>query len=139
MRNMIDLVRDQSPLTLPPTATVMEAAEQMRKRGVGAALVTDDDGVLLGIFTGRDAIARVLADGRDPIATPLTEVMTHNPRTLTPRNTTTEALRLMQDIRCRHIPIVQEAKLLGVVSRGDFRGLELDRLDEETALWERIG
>jgi len=139
MRKMFDLVRDQSPLTLPPTATVMEAAEQMRKRRVGAALVTGNDDVLVGIFTGRDAIARVLAEGRDPAATPLAEVMTRDPCTLTPRHTTIEALRLMQDVGCRHVPIVGEGKLLGVVSRGDFQGLELDRIEEETALWERIG
>lgn len=45
----------------------------------------------------------------------------------------------MQDMRCRHIPIVHEGKLLGVFSRGDFRGMELDRLDGENLLWERIG
>lgn len=139
MRSMFDLVRDQSPLTLPPTTTVMEAARQMRKRRVGAALVTDPDATLVGIFTGRDAVDRVLAEGKDPAVTTLGEVMTRDPRTLTPRHAAIEALRLMQDVHCRHVPIVREGKLLGVVSRGDFRGTELDRLDEESALWERIG
>ena len=45
----------------------------------------------------------------------------------------------MQDARCRHLPIVQQGIVIGIVSRGDFRGLEQDRLDEETGLWERIG
>ena len=48
-------------------------------------------------------------------------------------------LRLMQDARCRHLPIVHAGKVLGIVSHGDFSGLERDRLDEETGLWERIG
>ena len=45
----------------------------------------------------------------------------------------------MEDVRCRHLPIVSEGLILGIVSRGDFRGIEIDRLDEETGLWERIG
>ena len=49
-----------------------------------------------------------------------------------------EALRVMEDRRCRHLPIVEDGKVVGIVSRFDFSGIELDRLDEETGLWERI-
>jgi CBS domain-containing protein len=138
MRKMADLVRDQNPLVLPPQASVREAARRMRERRVGAVLVTDHDASLLGIFTGRDAVDRVLAEGKDPAETRLAEVMTRDPGTLTPRHTAIEALRLMQDVRCRHLPIVHDGKVVGIVSRGDFRGIEQDRLDEETGLWERI-
>ena len=138
MRTMSDLVRNQKPLMLPPDATVIEAAQHMRKRGIGAVLVASGD-KLVGIFTGRDAVDRVLAEGRDPMTTSLAEVMTSDPATMAPRHTAIEALRLMQDARCRHLPIVNEGKLVGIVSHGDFRGLEHDRLDEETGLWERIG
>lgn len=137
MRKMSDLVRDQNPLMLPPSASVMEAACQMRDRRVGAVLVTERDATLIGIFTGRDAVSRILAEGKDPAATKLIDVMTRNPDTITPRHSAIEALRLMQDCRCRHLPIVHEGKVVGIVSRGDFRGIELDRLDEETGLWER--
>ncbi len=139
MRTMADLVRDQNPLMFAPEVTVMEAARRMHERGVGAVLVAEDDARLIGIFTGRDAVGRILAKGRDPARTTLGEVMTHNPETMTPRHTAIEALRLMQDARCRHLPIVHEGRIVGIVSRGDFRGLEQDRLDEETGLWERIG
>ncbi len=138
MRKMSDLVREQNPLMLPPTATVMESARHMRERRVGAVLVTDRNASLLGIFTGRDAVDRVLAEGKDPAATALAEVMTPDPDTMAPHHTAIEALRLMQDARCRHLPIVHEGKVVGIVSRGDFRGIEQDRLDEETGLWERI-
>lgn len=138
MRKMSDLVRNQHPLALPPTATVMEAARQMRERHVGATLVTDGNIRLVGIFTGRDAVDRVLAEGKDPTATTLAEVMTRDPQTLTPQHNAVEALRLMQDVRCRHLPIVYKGELVGIVSRGDFRGIEQDRLDEEIGLWERI-
>jgi CBS domain-containing protein len=138
MRKMSDLVRNQNPLTLPPDASVQQAAQRMRERRVGAVLVTEDGDRLVGIFTGRDAVGRVVAEGLDPAATPLIEVMTPNPNTITPSHTAIEALRLMQDARCRHLPIVHEGRVVGVVSRGDFLGAEVDRLDEETGLWERI-
>ena len=92
----------------------------------------------MGIFTGRDAVARILAEGKCPAETTLLQVMTPDPDTMTPRHNAIEALRLMRDARCRDLPIVEQGKVVGIVSRGDFRGLELDRLDEETGLWERI-
>ena len=138
MRKMSDLVRHQDPLTLPPQATVKEACRHMRDRRVGAVLVTEADRRLIGIFTGRDAIHRVLAEGKSAARTKLSEVMTQNPTAMPPGKTAIEALRLMQDGRYRHVPIVDEGKVVGIVSRFDFSGLELDRLDEETGLWERM-
>jgi len=139
MRNMSDLVRNQDPLMLPSTATVLDATRRMRERNVGAVLVTEGDRRLVGIFTGRDAVSRVLAEGRPAAHTTLAEVMTPDPECLSPGHSAIHALRLMQDIRCRHLPIVKDGSVVGIVSRGDFRGLEQDRLDEETGLWERIG
>src|SRR5271167_3683175 len=129
MRKMSDLVRDQKPLVLPPGATVIEAARHMHERRVGAVLVTEGDARLVGIFTGRDAVGRVLAEGRNAATTTLAEVMTLDPRTLAPNRTAIEALRLMQDARCRHLPIVHDGKVVGIVSHGDFSGMERDRLD----------
>ena len=60
MRQMSDLVRNQNPVMLPPTATVLDAARRMRERNIGAVLVTQRERRLLGIFTGRDAVNRVL-------------------------------------------------------------------------------
>jgi CBS domain-containing protein len=138
MRTMADLVRDQDPLILPPSATVSEAARRMRDRRVGAVLVGQDDARLVGIFTGRDAVSRVVAEGKDPARTTLADVMTPDPETMSPRDSAIAALRLMQDARCRHLPVVQDGRIFGIVSRGDFRGIEQDRLDEETGLWERL-
>ena len=138
MRKMSDIVRNQNPVTLQPNATVREACQCMRDRRVGAILVTEADQRLLGIFTGRDAVHRVLADGKSAATTKLDEVMTRDPTTIPPGKTAIEALRLMQDGRYRHVPIVDGDKVVGIVSRYDFSGIELDRLDEETGLWERI-
>ncbi len=138
MRRMFDMVRDQNPLTLPADATVQQACQSMRERRVGAVLVTGPGQRLLGIFTGRDAVARVLAEGMDPAKTKLAEVMTREPHCLPPAKIAIDALRMMEDCGCRHIPVVENQRVVGIVSRGDFRGSELDRLDEETGIWERM-
>jgi CBS domain-containing protein len=138
MRKMSDIVRNQDPLALPPSATVREACQSMRDRRVGAVLVTTADRRLVGIFTGRDAVHRVLAEGKSAADTTLEEVMTLEPDTISPGKVAIEALRVMDDRRCRHLPIVDDGKVVGIVSRFDFTGIELDRLDEETGLWERI-
>jgi CBS domain-containing protein len=110
----------------------------MRDARVGAVLVIDKNGSLVGIFTGRDAVARVAAMGKDSATTRLREVMTPEPHALAPNKTAIDALRLMEERGFRHVPVVDNGRLLGVVSRGDFRGREQDRLEEETLLWERI-
>jgi CBS domain-containing protein len=138
MRQMSEIVKRQNPLMLRPTATVKYACKCMRDRRVGAVVVTDADRRLLGIFTGRDAVGRVLAEGKDAGRTTLAEVMTKNPDTIPPAKTAIEALRLMQDSGYRHLPVIENGKVFGIVSKGDFRGAEQDRLDEETGFWERI-
>jgi CBS domain-containing protein len=135
---MSDMVKNQDPVTLPPSATVREACRSMRDCRVGAVLVTEGDRRLLGIFTGRDAVHRVLAEGKSAGRTTLADVMTREPDTMPPGKTAIEALRLMEDGRYRHLPIIDNGKVVGIVSRFDFSGIELDRLDEETGLWERI-
>ncbi len=136
-REMSEIIRNQQPLTLPPSATVQEACTHMDTRNIGAILVTGPKGELIGIFTGRDAV-RVLAQGKDAAATPLRHVMTKDPHHLPPRHTAIHALRLMRDGGFRHVPVVEDGVVIGIVSRGDFRGLEQDRLDEETGIWERM-
>ena len=138
MRKMADMVRNQDPVALPPEATVKDACERMRDRRIGAVLIIEADRRLVGIFTGRDAVHRVLAAGKNAARTTLAEVMTRDPNAMPPGNTAIEALRRMEDGRFRHLPIVDDGKVVGIVSRFDFSGIELDRLDEETGLWERI-
>ena len=133
-----DVIRDQAPLILPPGMTVLHACQRMQRRRVGAVLVARADGRLLGIFTGRDAICRVAAKGRDARTTTLAEVMTPRPVTMSPGGAAIDALRLMQDGGFRHVPIIEGSRVVGIVSRGDFRAVEHRRLDEETGLWERV-
>jgi len=135
-RVMSDIIRDQRPLMLPPEVTVQEACRKMARRRVGAVLVVDDDRRLLGIFTGRDAVSRVIAKGLDSGSTSLAKVMTKKPDTIAPGKTAMDALLQMQDCGYRHLPIVENGRVIGIVSRGDFRGAEKARLDEETGFAE---
>lgn len=110
----------------------------MRDYRMGAVLVSDPNKRLIGIFTGRDAVYRVLAEGRSPFNTSLEDVMTRTPSSLAPQKTAIDALRLMRDGGFRHVPVVQAQKAVGIVSRADFMGIEVDRLDEEIGLWEKL-
>ena len=136
-RSIAFIVRDQHPVTLTSEETVQHACQRMWQRRVGAVLVTDGSGSLCGIFTGRDAV-RTLSEAKDPAVTPLSATMTPDPKTIAPESTAIDALRLMTDCGFRHLPVVKGNTIVGIVSRGDFKGMELDRLEDETALWERI-
>jgi CBS domain-containing protein len=135
-RHMSDVIR-RKPVTLHAGATVQEACRLMHEHRIGAIMVTDTEGRLEGIFTGRDVV-RLLADGRNPAHTHLHLVMTRQPAHLPPEHNALEALRLMHDGGFRHVPVVAHGKVVGIVSAFDFRAFEHDRLDQETGIWERI-
>ena len=138
MRRLSDIIFNQNPLVLPQDASVKDACVLMNDRRAGSVMTTDKGGKLAGIFTGRDAVCRVLAQGKDATRTKLAEVMTANPDTLSPEQTAIDALRIMWDGGYRHLPVVKEGKILGIVSRGDFKADEQDRLEEERNLWEHM-
>ncbi len=138
-RPLSELLRGQTaPLTLPPGTTVREACRRMRERAADAVLVADGTGRLLGIFTGHDAVRRVLAEARDADQATLAEVMTRDPATVRPQAAAMEALRLMQDGGFRHVPVVEGGRVVGVDSSTDFRGTEHTRLAEETRTFETL-
>ena len=131
------VIHDQKIIHLGAEATARQAALLMREQNVGAVLIMDDD-ELTGILTVNDMTYRVVGEGRDPDQTVLREIMTAEPDSVSSDTTAIDALRLMQDGGYRHLPIVDEGEVLGIVSRRDFHGVEKARLDDETALWERI-
>ena len=137
MRRLSDIVCNQNPLILPQTATVSLACERMMMMKTGSVLVVDEDDKLVGIFTGRDAVRRVLAKGKSG-GSLLSEVMTASPTTISPGKSAIDALRLMWDGGFRHVPLVEGEKILGVISRGDFCSDEQLQLDEERQLWEHM-
>lgn len=102
-------------ILVPGSMTVRDAAKLMKTKHYGAVLVTEGDD-LLGIFTERDAVFRVIAAGRDPETTPLAEVMTKEPTTITPDKTFGHAMLVMHEGGFRHVPVIEDGKLVGMVS-----------------------
>ena len=112
VRNIMD---PRKLILVPGTMTVREAAELMKTKRYGAVLITKGDD-LLGIFTERDAVFRVIAPGRNPDTTPLSDVMTKSPKTISPDKTFGHAMLLMHENGFRHVPVVENSKLVGMVS-----------------------
>lgn len=107
-------------VSVPPTASVLEAAQLMNERSMGSVLVVDAGGHLAGIFTERDILRRVVAAGRDPSATPVSEVLTTAVVTCLPGTPVDECEAMMTTKRIRHLPVVDEHGLHGVVTIGDL-------------------
>jgi len=97
----------RSVLTVPRTATVKEAVELMASARVGSVVVVDDTRVV-GIFSERDVMLRVVLEGRDPKRTAVEEVMTGHVHSVSMRTTGDEALRIMIQEHIRHLPVVDE-------------------------------
>lgn len=104
--------------TVPAHVTVFEAVQKMNQHRIGAVLVMDGS-KLAGIFTERDALTRVIAASLDPKVTPLARVMTANVLTIEPEATVQQVMDIFAEKRCRHLPVVQEGRLSGLISIGD--------------------
>jgi len=132
------IIESQTLVTAPADATVADAARLMQRHRVGALLVVERER-LAGIFTERDALFRVIAEGRDPQATLVRDVMTRDPQTIAPDRPFGHALHLMFEGGFRHVPVIDNARLVGVVSTRDALGMELKEFLSELETRERIG
>ena len=123
--------------SLPGSATVLEAARLMSERGIGAVLIVED-GRLTGIFSERDALSRVLAAGLAPADTPLSDVMTADPRAAIPQMEAVAALLAMRDGGFRHLPVVEDGEVKGIISMRDFIGAEFHEVDSQIEFAELL-
>ena len=124
-RTIRNIVQDQEILTAPSGTNVADAARMMKSHKVGAILVVDDER-LVGIFTERDGLYRVVAEQRDVRKTPLSEVMTANPQSVHPDDPFPRALHMMHAGGFRHVPVVENGIAIGIVSARDALGPELE-------------
>ena len=125
-----DVMEQNKFLTAPPETTVSNAAKLMAGRNVGAVMVVENEH-LVGIFTERDAVFRVIAQGRDAETTRLTDVMTAAPKTLDPDKSYGHALLLMQENGFRHVPVIENGRLVGIVSSRNAMDPDLEEF-----VWE---
>ncbi|MDM8008250.1 MAG: CBS domain-containing protein [Phycisphaerae bacterium] len=112
-------------VTVSANDTVQEAASRMQAERIGAVLVLGDNGEMLGIFTERDMLHRVVAQRRDPGETHVEEVMTRRVACCKPSTTLDECRLVMTNNRIRHLPVVNDDKLVGMVSIGDVLAQEV--------------
>jgi CBS domain-containing protein len=118
-----ELVKDRRSdelISLPASASVIDAAAVMAEREVGAVLVMTEDGLVAGIFSERDLLVRVVAGGLDPKATTLSLVMTRDVRFVTPGTSSEAALALMHLHRFRHLLVIDGPRVHGLVSMRDL-------------------
>lgn len=110
---------------LPPSATVLEAAQLMNQAHTGSVLVLEN-GELRGIFTERDVLRRIVAEQRDPKTTKVSEVMTKDVIVASPKTQLDELRLVMREKRIRHVPVVDAGRVIGMISIGDLNEAELE-------------
>lgn len=128
---METLVRDymtRNPVAVPPTASIEEAAQEMRAHDVGALLLLED-GQLVGLVTDRDLTVRGAANGADPVTTPVAEVATPSPVSLHPEQPLDQAIDEMAHQAVRRLPVVEHGRPVGILSLGDLAIARADAFD----------
>jgi CBS domain-containing protein len=133
MATIYDVVKDQHMERVESTQTVLEAVRLMVKHNIGALPVLRD-GELAGIFTERDLMKRVVAEGRDPASTPVSEAMTPNPVTVDIHESIENCMVMMKEHQFRHLLLCDGKKLMGMVSLRDMLLRDLTEKDNEVRL-----
>lgn len=117
VRNIIQ-TKGSTVFSVPSNTTVYKALELMLEKGIGALLIIDD-GNFVGIFTERDYARKLILKGKASKETPISEVMTRNPITVTPDTSIEDCMKIMSDKKFRHLPVMDNNKLAGLISVGD--------------------
>ena len=128
------VVNSQEVAMLPPDALVSRAVKEMIERKISAVVITEDgtpQGRLLGIFTERDVLMRIVGAGRSARKTRLAEVMTHAPETLPPEARVIDALTFMRKRHYRHLPVVDDERVVGMVSIRNLFAVVTEQLEDE--------
>lgn len=119
-RTVSQAVVSKKVFAVTPQSSTYEAARIMAKAKCGSVLVLDSLGDMCGIFTERDLMAKVVATGRNPVTTPVEDVMTPNPQVVRPETSVSDAVLVMKECGFRHLPVVSRASgIIGVFSLRD--------------------
>ncbi|MFL6624839.1 MAG: cyclic nucleotide-binding/CBS domain-containing protein [Vitreoscilla sp.] len=138
-RTVLQSMSRRDVLSLGPLASVRDAACAMTRANCGSVLVIDGAGAMQGILTERDLMTRVLAKGLDADATPVTQVMTRNPRCVAPETKVADAVVIMIERGFRHLPVLGEGgRVLGVFSARDALPREVNTAADLAAFNEQV-
>jgi len=128
-----DLLKNQVVVSAEPNHTVLDVARLMAAHNIGAVPILQH-GRLIGIFSERDLMHRVVAGGKDPARTPVGQVMTEDPMTVQPGDSLETCMTLMRRHGFRHLPVCAEHELRGFVSLRDILLHDLDAKDDEVRM-----
>ena len=129
-----DVIRNREPYSLRSSATVLDAAEFMAQRRIGAVCVLDEEGKLIGVFSERDILNRVVVPRQDPAITKLGDVASPLRAVISCDETPHQALERMERIGTRHLPVVDGEKWVGMLSIRDLLRVELSEQGDELKL-----
>jgi CBS domain-containing protein len=125
MRQIGEIIEGHPLFHVPSTASVRDVARTMSERNIGAIAVLDS-GKLVGIFSERDVLTRIVAEGRNPDDTRVDSVMTKDMIVAAPADDINDALQKMHERNCRHLPVVQGGNLVGMISIRDLLQVDDD-------------
>ncbi len=128
-----DLLKNQVVISVEPHQTVLEVARLMVDHNIGAVPVVQH-GRLLGIFSERDLMNRVVVGGKDPARTPVSQVMTEDPMTVQPGDSLETCMTLMRRHGFRHLPVCSDRELRGFISLRDILLHDLNEKDDEVRM-----
>jgi len=133
--NVETILRDKGDwvATIRPEATIADAVEMLNQERVGALVVSDDGGEVAGVLSERDIVRALGRFGEDLLSRPVDEIMTRNVITCEPGDTVGELMSEMTNRRIRHLPVVVEGRLRGIVSIGDVVKNRLDEVEFEAS------
>ena len=131
--SICDLLQNQVPISAEAHQTVLEVARMMVEHNIGAVPILRE-GQLVGIFSERDLMSRVVVDGKEPARTSVFEVMTEDPLTVSPKDPVETCMTLMKRHGFRHLPVCAGRELKGVVSLRDLLLHGLDEKDDEVRM-----
>jgi CBS domain-containing protein len=121
-------------VTLRPDATVATVIRMLKLEGIGALVVSEDGENILGIISERDVVRALVDHGGEVLKVRVAELMTHSVKTCTPEGNIKDVMAEMTRSRVRHLPVVRDGKLCGIISIGDVVKNRLEELETETSV-----
>ena len=125
--------KGRSVVTIGVEATIEDAVQLLRRRGIGAIVVSDDGATVQGILSERDIVHALADEGARLLARPVSALMTRQVFTCKPGDSIAELMAEMTDRRIRHLPVIENGRLAGIVSIGDVVKNRLDEVESEAS------